>query len=330
MNPDARTPRDPLRRDAVLEHTLTLPVLGIPVTFAATAAEVIEIAEEAYGNWRALLDRPDLCSDERVSIRIFVEDVATVTAEPGPIVYRLADPDRVVLRMAGGVGITDVARRDGVAWVDPARLHDRATFRYGVLEAMTQSVLTFLDRQPFHAAAVERDGRAVLLAGPSGSGKSTVAYAAAQRGYRVLAEDLVFLQMGPPFRVWGLPGHLHLPFSAREHFVELDGALPELMANGKRKIAIDLRDSDAMPAVPVVDRAAICVLGRSTSRPVLTPMDGDALTATLTARLEPGFDLFADTVGGAIRQLARFGGWRLDLSDDPQEAVTLLERVLPS
>ena len=49
---------------------------------------------------------------------------------------------------------------------------------------------------PLHAAAVEVDGRAVLLAGPSRHGKTSLALGFARQGYRILSEDLVRIQFG--------------------------------------------------------------------------------------------------------------------------------------
>jgi hypothetical protein len=60
---------------------------------------------------------------------------------------------------------------------------------------------------PLHASAIERDGGAVLFVGPSGSGKSTLAAAFAQRGHRILADDVaaVVLQEGRPLVLPGYP-----------------------------------------------------------------------------------------------------------------------------
>lgn len=56
----------------------------------------------------------------------------------------------------------------------------------------TPSVLSFAHRGdvPLHAAAVEVDGGAVLLAGPPRHGKTTLALAFHERGGRMLSEDL--------------------------------------------------------------------------------------------------------------------------------------------
>jgi hypothetical protein len=43
---------------------------------------------------------------------------------------------------------------------------------------------------PIHAAAIDVDGRAVMIAGASGAGKSTLAAAFMRRGFRILSDDV--------------------------------------------------------------------------------------------------------------------------------------------
>ena len=50
---------------------------------------------------------------------------------------------------------------------------------------------------PVHAAAVARDGRALLLIGAGGRGKTTTAMSLALRGWRLIADDLCFLAPSP-------------------------------------------------------------------------------------------------------------------------------------
>lgn len=60
------------------------------------------------------------------------------------------------------------------------------------------SILCFLHRGdvPLHAAAVEVDGRAVVLAAPGRHGKTTLALSLHRHGYRVLSEDLSCCRAG--------------------------------------------------------------------------------------------------------------------------------------
>ncbi len=60
-------------------------------------------------------------------------------------------------------------------------------------QAFARVFRTILDRIDrfvvLHAAALERDGRALLLSGPSGSGKTTLSLALLERGFRLLSDD---------------------------------------------------------------------------------------------------------------------------------------------
>lgn len=46
-----------------------------------------------------------------------------------------------------------------------------------------------------HAAALEHDGRAIVFAGPSGAGKTTLTLALLARGWRIVTEEIVLLDL---------------------------------------------------------------------------------------------------------------------------------------
>lgn len=48
----------------------------------------------------------------------------------------------------------------------------------------------------FHAAAVSRAGRGIMLAGPTGAGKSTLTAYLLDGGYGCLSDELVFIRQG--------------------------------------------------------------------------------------------------------------------------------------
>ena len=62
---------------------------------------------------------------------------------------------------------------------------------WGLNWAVTSSAHDYL---VYHAAVLERDGRAMMLPAPPGSGKSTLTAALAHRGWRLLSDELALLK----------------------------------------------------------------------------------------------------------------------------------------
>lgn len=299
----------------------TLPVMGIPVRFETDAPEVRAAVDDAFGAWRGAAVDDAWGAGDAVRLRIrLLPDGAD-----GPLRQRWAG-SRMQVRTGASHGVADWQRRRAVARVTPGLVGDRARFREGVLEALVLWMITAQDRQPLHAAALERDGRVLLLAGPSGVGKSTLVYAAVRAGVRVLAEDCAFLQGGAVPRVWGMPGRVHLLPDAVRWFPELAGAAPIRRANGKTKIAVDLRAAGAAAPPRGVERVGICLLARGVM-PAVEMLPPYAIQAGLAAQMEPGFHRFAGTIGEPVRRLAARGGWRLTLPASPHAALPLLHRM---
>ena len=71
--------------------------------------------------------------------------------------------------------------------------------------------LRFHDRHVLHAAAVEREGQAVVVLGGSGAGKSTFAYAAAHAGWGIVTDDLCIVEAGDGVYVTGFPKPVNVP-----------------------------------------------------------------------------------------------------------------------
>jgi len=328
MSPDADAGTGRKAPGPRLDQHAHIPVLGIRIAFESNDAAVIGVADEAFGAWRVLDNAPRLLSDVRMRFRILVEEgEAGTSGEHVRITYWQPDQMRVILRAGGTVGVADAARRESVLYTSRAAIADRQHFRYGILEALTLAVLTRLDRAPLHAACIARGETALLLAGGSGSGKSTLAYAAARAGYKVLSEDYVNVQLEPRLRVWGMPGFLHLPPESAALFPELENTVPALLANGKLKLAVPLSQLGAVPALPVAQRAGICVLERTDGAASLETLEARLLQEALLHRLDPGFDIFAEKISEAVRMLAGQGGWKLRVGKDPQQALDQIESV---
>jgi hypothetical protein len=313
--------RDPLGRDVRTDHTFVASVLGVPVRFESNSRAVIDIAKDAFGDgpgpnkpWR------------RKALTVRVIAYHCDGASDGPVRTWSPDPVRLMLQGPDRVALTDPTRRSAIAYVACSLVAKRAEFRQSVLEQLTFALVDHYDRFPLHAAAIARDGTAVLLAGASGAGKSTLAYAAHLAGLTVVSDDIVWVQLRPRIAVWGPPRRtrrISLLADARERFPTLASAEPLDLPNGKRKLSVPLDD-----AVPRAERAVVCLITRSSTDTVLTRARPEKIVEALEQRSEPGFDRFPSRVAACARALAGTGGWQLAISNDVSSAVPCLVAML--
>jgi hypothetical protein len=206
-------------------------------------------------------------------------------------------------------------------------LERREDFRYNILQCLALFLVTARDRQPVHASAVMRHDVALLLSGPTGVGKSTVCYAAVRAGLKFMSDEAVYVQQRPTLRVWGLPGPIRLHPSARAHFPELESAVVRRQPNGKEKVVVDPKNLGEIADRQVVERAGICVLRRGTEWG-LRAIGPDELRRRVSAQLEPGFDLFAETVPALVAELGKMGAWELTIAPPADGAVPLISKAL--
>jgi hypothetical protein len=101
---------------------------------------------------------------------------------------------------------------------------------------------------PLHAAAVEVEGRALLLAAPGRFGKTTLAAAFGSHGHRVLSEDLACLRPGDPPAILPGPAMLRVRRDVAER-----AAMPaaRVVAEDEERIHLALDDAGDGDPVPV-------------------------------------------------------------------------------
>ncbi len=107
---------------------------------------------------------------------------------------------------------------------------------------------------PLHAAAVEVDGGAILIAAPGRFGKTTLASAFVAAGYRLLAEDTSCCRVGDPPLVLPGPAMLRLRRDVQPHMF-LPSAPP--VARDDERIHLALNDSVRGDGEPVPVRAVV-------------------------------------------------------------------------
>jgi hypothetical protein len=123
------------------------------------------------------------------------------------------------------------------------------------LDTALLTALDFALYTPLHAACVVRDGTGVLLCGESGAGKSTLAYACAQSGWTLVADDSVHMLPGDLATVASLSPAIHLREPARDLFPELEATPAGIAPNGKRALEIvPQRIGLSTAPIAIVDR----------------------------------------------------------------------------
>jgi len=313
-----------------LPYVVMLPVLGIPTRFATNDHAMLGIVNESFGIWR-VLEAPDALErgpEQAVQVHIVVrasDDDETSETGDATIRHEMSGDLGFVARSAHGIATSHPARRVATVHASRALMADQARFRTEMLEAVVLALLSCYDRHPVHAAAVARHGHALLFAAPSGTGKSTLAYACHAAGLDLLGDDHVRVQLEPTLRLWGWPARLRLLADSAER-VGAVHAPPQLL-NGKWKTVIDARDG-VTAARLIASDATVCVLSRDGGPLALEPLSPGALTRALDEQLAPGFDLFPARWPAVTRALSARGGWRLNLSDDPHEAVPIVRDLL--
>ncbi|MDR7483319.1 MAG: hypothetical protein QN203_12535 [Armatimonadota bacterium] len=154
---------------------------GIPLEVTCDAPPAFGPAARLLREWPARPGRTLLARLYQEGGRYFfwieTEEVFVVD----PAVPRIVVPE------------ADPIRREDILWGTPASL-----------------CLLHQGHLPLHAAAVEVDGGAILLAAPGGFGKTTLAAAFYAAGYRVLSEDVTCITTQAPPSVIPGPASLRL------------------------------------------------------------------------------------------------------------------------
>jgi len=122
--------------------------------------------------------------------------------------------------------VDDAGTEIWAKWKDPLTIEDTTTYLLGPVMGF---VMLLRGIVCLHASAIAVDGKAIALLGPAGSGKSTTAAAFSERGYSILAEDVVtlddrgeqfFVRPGYPcIRLW--PASVKALYGSENHLPKL-------------------------------------------------------------------------------------------------------------
>lgn len=303
------TARSPV---SAISARFSLAPLDVPVLVDVRQAHHAPAIAAACGGW----DGRPAPRERAIHLKVAVSNRQTRTGD-AKISIAGATMD---IRGPGVAARARLDRRTAVCSISREYLAAPDRLRNEVLEPLVLMLVTLQDRAPIHASGFVVDGLAVLLAGRSGAGKSCLARAADAAGLQLLSDDSVYVQRRPELRVWGWPTVAHLlpRDSAGEHW-------PTRMRNGRAKHVVPLRS--ASPVAVSCRRAVLCVLDRGDGV-ALTRLTADEAVERLWP-LDPGYHLLPGPIRDAVTTLASQGAWKLQLSDDPAEAIELIAASLP-
>jgi HprK-related kinase A len=255
----------------------------------------------------ALVDRitylyePCLVGQQDGPRHVFILRSHTSSETPSVSLYR--DGRAIVRRAPAGLAIARVV------W----------EVNRGVVEEAQNQLL-------LHAAAAERDGRVVLLAGPEGSGKSTLVAALVRSGLRYVTDETVAVEL-PGVTIAPYPKPIALDRGSLESLGDLSAAVPSTLATGleQRLVPAQAIRPDAVASAGGV--ASLLVLpayrpGRPTSAQSISRADAAIVLA------EQAFNFRALGPGRveAIAELVRSCKcYRLDVGDLDAASRIVLE-----
>jgi hypothetical protein len=157
---------------------------------------------------------------------------------------------------------------------------------------------------PLHAAAVEVDGAAVLLAAPRAVGKTTLAAGFARAGFRILSEDVAWLQVGDSFAAVPGPATLRLrPDVAAA--LEVPGSVP--VAEDGDRVHLALVETGRGDCAPVPLKAVLLLrpgepeirVRRTIAQTALRDLWPLAFRIPVEPLVRSSFSTIADLVAGA-------------------------------
>jgi hypothetical protein len=303
--------------------------MGLRLRIASNVHAIIEAARASFGGYGPPPEdgrAPDLV------VELLTHDLPN---EPAPPLYRARGPLVYASLGAANAAVLDLGAGRAFGFVTPALAADSIALRVYLLEALFYS---FLQHAPVggraHTGFVGMHGACVLppdqqsgmmLRAHSGVGKSVLAYACLQRGFRLLAEDVTWLELreGQLLAAWGAPWLLHLRPEAVALFPELKRYGVYSRPTGVAKLALPLPELFPAQLATRAPLAALCFLARHAGHASqLEPLAPAAAQALL--RATEGEELDAPRYEAGLAALLRYPAYLFHVGADLDTAVRML------
>jgi hypothetical protein len=249
----------------------TIP--GVPA--ATIASEDVRISFGSLPHWLREISTTQIETS-------YVADYKSECGEPALRVFRVLDGKYFRFSYADQTEfLIDHEGTEVYAdWVEPLTLEDTATYLLGPVMGF---VMLLRGVVCLHASAVAIGDRAIALLGPAGAGKSTTAAAFSDRGFAVLAEDVVtlddrgdrfFVRPGYPcIRLW--PASVKALYGCETH-------LPRLTPNWD-KCYLDLSKQFQAKPLPLAAIYQLAERQHDHAAPFIQALNGSDALMSLVA-----------------------------------------------
>lgn len=242
----------------------------------------------------------------------------------GPYVYQTIGRDSTL--------VANTASGFAYGYFSPTTLANPAFFRWHFLELAFFVMLSPRGLMGVHGAAIVKNNRALLIRAANGGGKSTLAFAAIRRGYQLLAEDVVWLEIGrmplSALRWWGLPWSFHLLPDAKTLFPELTAYEPVLQTNDELKLEVDVEQLYPGSTTVKAQAGPVVLLERVPgSECRLEQLDLATATDLWLAGIA-GSETEHPNYHHYVKNLLTKNAYRLYFGDDIEAGVDLLEQLI--
>lgn len=225
----------------------------------------------------------------------------------------------------------DLQRNTGFGVVSAERAQDRHFWNQLLLPIAVGVLGATMGIVPFHAACLDRSGKALMLVGPSGSGKSTLAVALTQHGFSLISDDWTYVtRKGAKLNAYGLRAPVKLLPDAVNHFGALRSLRPARSLNGEMAYEVDAQDVFGSHVQFQSEPARLLFLERVAAAGCdLIPYSRDDAREFFESSAERLPAEFASAMAGRsqiIDELTRLNCWLLRTGDSPDDTAHAVSR----
>ncbi len=319
--------QDPLGRATRADCTAEFSPLGIRLRLETNSPEILDVARGAFGRYA-----PPTPGAARFTIRLLADKAITEAPPwPAPVFRGQGDYFYISVGTRNTV-VADLRQRYAFGFVAPDLVKDRSLLQSTFLECLVFTMTTHgagSTHTYVHASAVARGDAGLVFSGPREAGKTTLAYACARRGFKVVTDDVVYLNEGSEGLIaWGKPWHLRFLRDGASLFPELKHGPADSNDDGKDVMAISVEDVLPGRTQTHCVPAGLFFLSRSAAGSSCESLRPDAAVDILSRDLVYDQLEVMEKHRRTWLRLAQRGSYILRYGKDLDSTVRFLERFL--